>query len=240
MHNLKELTSVFWDGVLEGTLDPNNYNEWIDQTGIKATLLERWLCITKHYEKKCWYYNSYHDMQINKHKNHSMQFLKSHCTTINGNLEIRDSFLDDLDNLCSLREINGSLIIRNNDYLENINGLGNLKKICGDLKIDKNILLQNLDGLENLETLRGDISIYNCRNLNNINSLLNIKHPGCNKQTMIGIYNNPELSLVDCYEITQKLHKLNPLVVDDYILETREFNEQYPDLQRLGKKGESQ
>nr|WP_299345734.1 hypothetical protein [Allomuricauda sp.] len=87
------------------------------------------------------------------------------CTSINGNLTIRDDspfdnniVLRDLNFLNKVETIDGDLKIFNTDELAKLDGLSSLTSIEGSLIIDRNLALESVD-IPNLVSIGGDLII---------------------------------------------------------------------------------
>ncbi|MBS4039481.1 MAG: hypothetical protein KGZ81_02660 [Flavobacteriales bacterium] len=121
------------------------------------------------------------------------------CTTINGNLTISGSGVNNLASLSSLTTINGNLMISGTPNLTNLNGLSNLTSINGALVII-NTGLTNLNGISNLSTVSG-ISINQSNALTSISGLSNIS--GSLSGDVIFYQNNNLTNLDGLQNITQ-------------------------------------
>ncbi|MFN3908833.1 MAG: LamG-like jellyroll fold domain-containing protein [Flavobacterium sp.] len=121
------------------------------------------------------------------------------CTTINGNLTISGSGVNNLASLSNLTTINGNLMISGTPNLTNLNGLSNLTSINGALVII-NTGLTNLNGISNLSTVSG-ISINQSNALTSISGLSNVS--GSLSGDVIFYQNNNLTNLDGLQNITQ-------------------------------------
>ena len=100
------------------------------------------------------------------------------CEVIEGNLEIESESIFNIKELSRLKEVSGSIIIKNT-RLANLIGLDNLKFIAGALAIEDNSQLIDLSGLENLKQIDGVLFIKFSQNkLSSLSNLKNLKHIG--------------------------------------------------------------
>jgi len=83
-----------------------------------------------------------------------LSFINNAYTSILGNLQIEIDNAEDLNELISLRVIDGDLIIRNTS-LNSLEGLNNLAFVTGDLIIENNSNLMNFCALKNLFDING-------------------------------------------------------------------------------------
>lgn len=96
-------------------------------------------------------------------------------SVINGNLTIRNSVVNNFDNLVNLEEVTGNVYIRSTSA-NDMSGLDNLNYIGGYLKVQYNYSMTSLSGLENLSSVGGYLRIDRNRNLSDccaIYALLN-------------------------------------------------------------------
>ena len=89
-----------------------------------------------------------------------------------GDIVIDKSSITNINALSCLKEIDGRLIIKRNDYLESIEGLSRLVSI-NNLIISFNKNLSSLNGLENLSTVKNNVVIYRNTFLTDTSSLSN-------------------------------------------------------------------
>lgn len=123
--------------------------------------------------------------------------------SIVGNLEIGKGIFDyvhpsmsnesdiyDLESLCSLTKINGSLFIKNNPSLTNLNGLSNIDTITNKILIVGNAIV-NLNEFSNLTSVKSIFisseTIVNLNGFNNLNSLVNLEFLGVNYNSLYGL-----------------------------------------------------
>ncbi|MET0287559.1 MAG: hypothetical protein ABW352_23935 [Polyangiales bacterium] len=79
------------------------------------------------------------------------------CVVLRGDLQLRDVFAEDVDDLRDLHEIEGLLNIFRGE-LTNLDGLGNLERVGGDLLIHST-RLPSLSGLRSLRRVGGKLAI---------------------------------------------------------------------------------
>ena len=85
--------------------------------------------------------------------------LANGCDTIQQNLTITGSAVDDLSELFNLRAIGGDLAIDDADSLANLDGLHNLESVGGDLRIKNNSNLTDLSQLSKITVVQGDLEL---------------------------------------------------------------------------------
>ncbi len=104
----------------------------------------------------------------------------------------------DLSNLLNLKEVEGHLIIANNDSLENMQGLNSLERIGADLNIWKNGSLKSFEGLENLIEIGNRFALQENTSLQSFDGLSSLKEVLGSFQLVSefgGVGNNSLLSL---------------------------------------------
>ena len=108
------------------------------------------------------------------------RFSLSHhdCDIVKGNLIIEGEFITSLENLKFIKEIHGSLIIRNTLNLKSLKGLNFLKTIQKDLKIEQNFQLENLRGLAGLKSIDNSLKISSNNSLQDLEGLSNLQDLG--------------------------------------------------------------
>ena len=89
------------------------------------------------------------------------------CISVMGDVEISGNDINDLSGLSIITNIEGSLIIYDNDILLNLNGFDYLTNIGGDLEIYNNPIIYKLSGMDCLSTIGGEVYIYNNSSLHN-------------------------------------------------------------------------
>ena len=93
------------------------------------------------------------------------------CTMLNGDLKIEGNSITNLMPLSGLSSVNGNLDIRETG-LSSLNGLQNLNSIIGGyLKINSNSALATLNGLNSLSQVDGYLEVYNCSMLTSLSGL---------------------------------------------------------------------
>lgn len=80
--------------------------------------------------------------------------LYSRCESVNGDLSIIGSQLEELSALSGLRQVSGKLEIARNSALDDLSGLERLEQV-GTLSIQDNADLDDLSGLQGLRSARG-------------------------------------------------------------------------------------
>ncbi len=114
----------------------------------------------------------------------SFQINNPGCTSVEGSITIgpENSWdeinISNLDSLIVLNEIQGDLLVWNNDLLANLTGLDNLTSVGGDLKIETNSSIENLLGLEALTTVGGNLRIYGGNYITSLAGIENISSIG--------------------------------------------------------------
>ncbi len=78
------------------------------------------------------------------------------CKTIEGNVYVLGSSVQNLNGLSQIEHIGGDLLISDNPQLASLDGLPKLKTIGGACRVQNNPLLTHLDGLANLSWVKGD------------------------------------------------------------------------------------
>lgn len=86
--------------------------------------------------------------------------LANGCSSIQQNLTITGSAVDDLSELFNLRSIGGDLTIDDADSLANLDGLHNLESVGGDLRIKNNFNLIDVSQLSKITVVQGDLEIF--------------------------------------------------------------------------------
>lgn len=86
--------------------------------------------------------------------------LANGCNSIQQNLTITGSAVDDLSELFNLRSIGGDLTIDDADSLANLDGLHNLESVGGDLRIKNNSNLTDLSQLSKITVVPGDLELF--------------------------------------------------------------------------------
>jgi len=81
------------------------------------------------------------------------------CTEIEGNVMIQGENITNLNGLCVVTSIGGSLDANNCTALSDLSGLDNVIYIGGGISICSNQTLISLTGLENISTVNGDLII---------------------------------------------------------------------------------
>lgn len=109
-------------------------------------------------------------------------------TKIHGELHIMNTSITSLSAFSGLTEINGTLIIRNNDNLHNLTGFHNVNKIT-KIEISSNDSITSLEGLNALDTVLNHFFIWNNSNLINLNGLEDFNYIS----GILGIESNPVL-----------------------------------------------
>ncbi|WP_157983140.1 receptor L domain-containing protein [Psychroflexus aestuariivivens] len=100
------------------------------------------------------------------------------CDIVKGDLIIEGEFIQSLENLKFIKEIRGSLIVRNTSNLKTLKGLNSLKSIQKDLKIEQNFQLENLLGLDSLKSIGGSLKISSNNSLQDLEGLLDLQNLG--------------------------------------------------------------
>jgi hypothetical protein len=77
----------------------------------------------------------------------------SGCRLVEGDLEITDSTLQNLDGLAGIRQVSGRLVVSDNPSLEDLSGLQSLESV-GSLEISQNQRLATTSGLDALRSVR--------------------------------------------------------------------------------------
>ncbi len=97
------------------------------------------------------------------------------CNILKGNLCIGEcvgdsnvSNITDLSGLTFIREIQGSLTIKNNKFLSTLVGLEFLKKVDGDFNLTNNPVLKNTTELNSINYIGGSIQVINNQSLERI------------------------------------------------------------------------
>jgi hypothetical protein len=122
----------------------------------------------------------------------SFQINNPGCSVIEGNVTIgpENSWdeidISNLDSLVVLTEIQGDLIVWNNDILPNLTGLDSLTQIGGDLRIETNSSVENLLGLEQLTAIGGSLIIYGGNYITSLDGLDNLNTIGGDLQISYG------------------------------------------------------
>jgi len=167
-------------------------------------------------------------------------------TTVDGDIIINGSDIDNLSPLFSIQHITGHLIIgdtvntlNGNDILENLEGLNNLKTIGKDFRLIGNPILNSIGGLQNLETIGENIHLENLPSLssmselqlidNQLNGYLSLNNTGL--QNLQGFHNfqalsgslvligNQYLEQIDLPNLTHLnagLHLINNALISDF------------------------
>jgi hypothetical protein len=140
-------------------------------------------------------------------------FAGNHYCGIKGNLQIgspdSETDITNLENLESLKKIDGKVTVQNNTGLLNLQGLNNIEEITWDLEITQNNALVNLNGLDALKTLGsgdyvGDFTIW--KN----NALINLEGVGpVNKMARIYVTSNASLQNLKGLENLEQAYSLN-------------------------------
>jgi hypothetical protein len=147
------------------------------------------------------------------------------CEVIEGDLIIRSPFgstgtssdIFDLSPLLSLTEINGTLILENNDHLHHLHGLENvlsvnslhilecdslsdiqaLSGISGEMEVIRfynNASIQNLDGLSGITTVSNYFGMEGNNKLQNLNGLSSLTTVGSSFGSVFALADNPSLT----------------------------------------------
>lgn len=109
--------------------------------------------------------------------------------SIDGNLNIHNTFITDLNGLNNLTSINGYISISSNDGLLNLNGLNNLESVSSILVGYDNYSLYDIKSLNKIHYVPGDIAIF-CDQIFNIAGLTNIDSIGGSLTLKIGELTN--------------------------------------------------
>lgn len=122
----------------------------------------------------------------------SFQINNPGCSVIEGNVTIgpENSWdeidISNLDSLIVLTEIQGDLIVQNNDILPNLTGLDNLTEVGGDLRIETNSSIEDLQGLEQVTQVGGSLIIYGGNFITSLNGLNGLNTIGSDLQITYG------------------------------------------------------
>ena len=108
------------------------------------------------------------------------QVTHPNCNTIEGNVEISGSDITNLNGLDILIDVQGNLVIEENDTLASLSGLNNITSVGGTLRIFQNPLLTSLVGLENVSFIGGNLRVTQNNNLMDLSALINITSIGEN------------------------------------------------------------
>ncbi|MCF8369977.1 MAG: T9SS type A sorting domain-containing protein [Bacteroidales bacterium] len=114
----------------------------------------------------------------------------SNNPTIYANIYIGGVSVINLDSLISIKELFGSLSIKEANSLKNLSGLDSLSIIWEDLVIRYNDSLQNLTGLGNLDSIGGTLNITQNDTLISLTGMENLKKIG----SYLSISNMPNLT----------------------------------------------
>lgn len=96
------------------------------------------------------------------------------CLDIDGSLTLTNLPLENLQDVRTLRRVDGSLRIRQNAQLSEITALASLSEVTGSLQITDNPVLESLDGLRALGTVGGRLQILNNPQLVDLGSFDNL------------------------------------------------------------------
>jgi hypothetical protein len=105
------------------------------------------------------------------------------CTEIEGDVEILNSSINNLEGLSQLTKIGGSLNISslsNNHAFTTLDGLENLTSIGKDFTLSANQSLSDISALENLKSVGGDLNISSNSALQYLTGLENLDSIGGN------------------------------------------------------------
>lgn len=120
--------------------------------------------------------------------------------TVQGDVRIRASHLERLNDLRCVERIHGKLTIQSNAALTSLAGLEQLLRVDGDIYIAYNTHLPSLIGLDSLRTVGGDVIIYDNR-ITALSGLENLTHIGGD----LNIGRNSDLrnthGLIDLYSV---------------------------------------
>jgi len=127
----------------------------------------------------------------------SFQINYPNCTEIEGDVNISNSNITNLNGLNVLTSIYGHLYIEENSELTSLTGLDNLTYIGGSTKIYRNDTLVSIAGLNNVSYIGGYLSIIVNKNLTNLTGLVNLASIGGylsigwndNLTSLMGLYN---------------------------------------------------
>lgn len=100
------------------------------------------------------------------------------CTVIEGNVDVKDDDITNLNGLSSITEIQGNLMINYSNSLSDITGLHSLTRVGGAFYIYSCDQITALNGLENLKYVGKELNIGLCPSLTNLKGLINITETG--------------------------------------------------------------
>jgi len=96
------------------------------------------------------------------------------CLDIDGSLTLSKLPVETLQDIRTLRRVDGTLRIRQNARLLEISALASLSEVAGGLQITENPFLESLEGLEALGTIGGRLQILNNAALADLGSFSNL------------------------------------------------------------------
>jgi hypothetical protein len=111
---------------------------------------------------------------------------------IDEDLDIKGTSLTTLDDLQSLNNIGGSLIVANTSGITSFSGLSSLTSIGENLNVQSNGQLTSFSGLSTLTNVTGNLTINSNPNLTDISGLKNLEP---NKITNLSINGNTKLAV---------------------------------------------
>ena len=86
-------------------------------------------------------------------------------SSVAGDVLVKDTQLENLDGLRSLRRIGGDLIVEDNARLKSMNGIRGVSAVGGNILISDNSALANLHGLSSIGDVSGNVRIANNKSL---------------------------------------------------------------------------
>ncbi|MBT6630997.1 MAG: hypothetical protein HOB49_28530, partial [Gemmatimonadetes bacterium] len=122
------------------------------------------------------------------------------CLEIEGSLTLSNLPLANLQDLSTLRRVDGPLRIQRNALLVEISALTSLSEVTGGVQISQNPLLESLDGLKALGTIGGRLQILNNAALADLGSFSNL-----GQSNGITISGNPNLQSIAGLEAVEQV-----------------------------------
>lgn len=99
-------------------------------------------------------------------------------SSVNGDVRIVGTQLENLASLRTLRRIGGSLIISENPRLKGIYGIRGISEVAGDVVIASNSVLGNLQGLSSIGDVAGKVVIADNQSLTRLNGAESVRAKG--------------------------------------------------------------